>query len=285
MAAYFRPATLNDALGFLAENRARVAAGCTDLFAATDRRALRGPVLDITGIDGLRTIRREAGHIRLGATATWADVIAARLPPAFDMLKQAAAEVGSVQIQNAGTVAGNICNASPAADGVPCLLALDAEVEIAAAAGARRMPLSGFIEGPRRTALRPDEMVTAIRMPEAAAAGRSRFLKLGARKYLVISIAMVAVRLEMSAGRIREAAVAVGACGPVAARLPVLEAALAGQPADAGLAARATADLVVPALAPIDDIRADAPYRAVAAAELVRRALRDLCPAGAEAAA
>ena len=128
MAAYHRPDTLQGALDVLAERPVTIAAGCTDLFPATQGRTLTGPVLDITGIAGLRGIKREEGGFRIGATTSWTDVIRAELPPAFDMLKQAAREVGSVQIQNSGTVAGNICSASPAADGMPCLAALDAEV-------------------------------------------------------------------------------------------------------------------------------------------------------------
>ena len=137
-----------------------------------------------------------------------------------------------MQIQNAGTIGGNLCNASPAADGVPPLLALDAEVELASAAGTRRLPLAAFLHGPRRTARRPDELLTAVLIPAAATEGRSAFLKLGARRYLVISIAMVAARLATADGRVTAAALAVGACGPVATRLPAVEAALVGHPPD-----------------------------------------------------
>ncbi|KZY35314.1 xanthine dehydrogenase [Roseovarius sp. HI0049] len=275
MAAYHRPDTLQGALDVLAERPVTIAAGCTDLFPATQARTLSGPVLDITGIAGLRGISHGAGVYRIGAATSWTDVIRADLPPAFDMLKQAAREVGSVQIQNSGTVAGNICNASPAADGMPCLMALDAQVEIASATGTRTLPLSQFVNGPRRTALEPGELVTAITIPDEATRGTSRFLKLGARKYLVISIAMVAVRLDIDGGTVREAALAVGACSAVASRLPKVEAALVGQGAD-DISRRITDDMVAAALSPIDDIRADGPYRAHAAAELLRRAVDDL---------
>jgi CO/xanthine dehydrogenase FAD-binding subunit len=124
-----------------------------------------------------------------------------------------------VQIQNSGTVAGNLCNASPAADGVPPLLALDASVELASVAGTRRLKLDDFILGPRRTARRADELLAAILIPKPRAAAHSHFLKLGARRYLVISIAMVAAAIESERGKITTARVAVGACGPVAQRL------------------------------------------------------------------
>lgn len=275
MAAYHRPDTLQGALDVLAETPVTIAAGCTDLFPATQARALGGAVLDITGIPALRGIARDDGGFRIGAATSWTDVIRADLPAGFDMLKQAAREVGSTQIQNAGTVAGNICNASPAADGVPCLLALDAAVELASTQGRRTLPLADFITGPRRTALKPGEMVVALHVPAAGARGRSRFVKLGARRYLVISIAMVAARLVVEAGRVRRAALCVGACSAVATRLPALEQALTGQPA-ADLSRHVTDNAVAAALSPIDDIRADGPYRAYAAAELLRRALDDL---------
>lgn len=276
MSPYHRPTTLQEALGLLAGPGLCIAAGCTDLFPATGARALCGPVLDITAIAALRGIAPEGDYIRLGATTTWADILRADLPAGFDMLRDAAREVGSVQIQTSGTLAGNICNASPAADGVPCLLALDAEVEIASLGATRQVHLGDFITGVRQTALRPGEMVTAILIPKAKTGGRSRFIKLGARTYLVISIAMVAARLEVENGHVSAAALAVGACSAVARRLPRQEAALIGTRADAGLVGRIDPTLIVPDLAPIDDIRAEATYRSGAAVELIRRAVDDL---------
>lgn len=275
MSSYYRPATLTDALGVLAETGAVVAAGCTDLFPATDRQQLAGPVLDITAITGLRGVSRTDEGWRIGATTTWSDLLAAELPPAFDMMKQAAAEVGSVQIQNAGTVAGNLCNASPAADGVPPLLALDAEVELTGADGTRRLPLAGFLTGVRQTRCRADELLTAVHVPDSAGQGTSRFLKLGARKYLVISIAMVAVRQHVVDGVVTDMALAIGSCSAVAVRLRELERALIGRPIH-GLSDHLTDADVAACLSPISDIRADASYRAGAATELLRRALSDL---------
>lgn len=158
---------------------------------------------------------------------------------------------------------------------VPCLLALDAEVELASAHGVRRLPLEDFIVGPRRTALNPGEIVTSVHVPRSALEGRSRFLKLGARRYLVISIAMVAVRLVVEDGRVGDAAVAVGACSAVATRLPQVEAALTGLAADHTLADAISEDVVCAVLSPLDDIRATAGYRGHAATELLRRAVTD----------
>lgn len=279
-AEYLRPDTLSAALEAAAAGPVRIAAGCTDLFAMTDRAALEfaaeTPVVDITGISVLRGVARTPEGLRIGATTTWSEILSAPLPAALDGLKAAAREVGSVQIQNAGTIAGNLCNASPAADGVPPLLTLEAEVELTRLGGQRRLPLTGFLTGPRQTALRPGEILTAIHVPDTALSGRSAFLKLGARRYLVISIAMVAVRLTEEGGHIADAAVAVGACSAVAVRLPELEAALKGAAADATLPGLAQDALIAPALSPIDDVRGDGAYRSHAAAVLIRRALKSL---------
>lgn len=268
--AYHRPTDLAEALALKASGAMRVAAGCTDLFPATERKVLPGPILDVTAIDDLRGITQEADALRIGATTTWTDLASAGLPASMFALQQAAREVGAVQIQNRGTVAGNLCNASPAADGVPPLLCLDAEVELRSARGMRRLPLAEFVQGPRQTALAADELVTAILVPRRALEGASHFLKLGARKHLVISIAMVAARAHVVDGRIDQLAVAVGSCSAVAVRLAGLERALLGTPADAAAIAP---DLVRAALSPIDDVRADAAYRSEAAVALVARAV------------
>jgi CO/xanthine dehydrogenase FAD-binding subunit len=182
--------------------------------------------------------------------------------------------VGGRQVQVAGTIGGNLCNASPAADGVPPLLALDAEIELASFSGARRLRLADFLLGPRRTALQPGELLSAVIIPKAALQGRSAFVKLGARSHLVISIAMVAARLVVDQGRVTGAAVAVGSCSAVAQRLPAVEAALVGA-AVASAAERVLGADVGAALSPIDDVRATAAYRHSAAVELVRRAVAE----------
>ena len=271
MADYLRPARLEEALRFLGPART-VLAGGTDFYPARVGQAIDEDILDIGGIAGMRGISSTEDGWRLGATATWSELLAADLPPLFDGLKQAARDVGGRQIQNAGTLAGNLCNASPAADGVPPLLALDAEVELASLRGTRRLPLAAFIVGNRRTTLAPDELVVAIHIPKPACEAKSAFLKLGARRYLVISIAMVGATLEIDAGRIVRARVAVGACSVVAQRLPALEAALAGAPLDADLAGR-IAPAHLAALAPIDDIRGSAGYRRDVVLTLLRRLL------------
>ena len=275
MALYLRPTRTEEALERLAAAPLTVLAGGTDHYPARVVRPLAEDILDISALEALRGIRRTEDGWRIGATTTWTQLLEAELPPLFDALKQAAREVGGVQIQNAGTVAGNLCNASPAADGVPPLLALDAEVELASAKGTRSLKLDEFILGPRRTARRADELLTAITVPDPRAAARSRFLKLGARRYLVISIAMVAAVIEAKSDYVSAARVAVGACSPVAQRLPALEQALIGAPLDARLGERVRAEHLAP-LAPLDDSRGSADYRREAAQTLVARCLNEL---------
>lgn len=273
MVRYAKPGSLDEALALLSRGSWKLLAGGTDFYPALGSRPIRDDVLDINGLVELRGMSETDTHIVIGARTTWTDIVRAELPPSFEALKQAAREVGSVQIQNTGTIAGNICNASPAADGVPALLVLDAVVETRSAEGARHLPIDQFVLGNRRTALAHNEMVTAIRVPRKAIAGRSNFHKLAARRYLVISIAMTAVRLAFDDdGTINEAAIAVGSCSAVAQRLTLLETSLTG------VAAHADFDWLVDpahfaALTPIDDVRGSAEYRRAAAREIVVRAL------------
>jgi CO/xanthine dehydrogenase FAD-binding subunit len=275
VSSYLRPTNQSEALAALAQRRLTVLAGGTDYYPSKVGKPLSDDILDISAIASLRGIFDDDSHWRIGATTTWSELIAAELPPLFDGLKLAAREIGGVQIQNAGTLAGNLCNASPAADGVPPLLALDARVEIADAAGSTSVALADFILGNRRTLLRPDQLLTAILVPKPAHSARSHFAKLGARRYLVVSIVIAAATLEVDAGRVSAARVAVGAASAVAQRLPLLETALVGKRCDAGLGEHAGPDHLAP-LAPIDDVRASREYRLDAGLSLVRRVLSEL---------
>lgn len=274
MGDYLRPRDLDEALQALTRPFT-VLAGGTDFYPARVGRPVTEDVLDIAGIAALRGISESDEGWRVGATTTWSELVEARLPPLFDGLKQAAREVGGRQIQNAGTIAGNLCNASPAADGVPALLALDAEVELASRDGTRHLPLGAFVTGVRRTALLPGELVTALHVPRPEHEARGAFLKLGARRYLVISIAMASVVVEISDRAVAAARVAVGACSPVAQRLPDLERALVGAPADARLGERIEPRHLAP-LSPIDDVRGSAGYRNDVALVLLRRLLSEV---------
>lgn len=257
----------------LASSAGQILAGGTDFYPALGDRLPQGTVVDITSLRELRGISIEEGQVRIGGLTTWSELIRTPLPRCFDALKAAAREIGSVQIQNRGTVAGNLCNASPAADGVPPLLALDSEVELISAVEKRRMPVAGFITGNRRTQRRPDEILSAVWVPRTLENARSAFLKLGARRYLVISISMAAAIVQSdAAGCVAEARIAVGSCSARAQRLRDLEHDLVGLPAKAGLGGQVETKHLAP-LSPIDDVRATAGYRWDASLTLVRRAL------------
>lgn len=255
-----------------------VLAGGTDFYPARVGQPVQAHILDITRVAQLHGIRDEGNLMRIGAAVTWSELIAAPMPPQinaqFDGLRAAAREIGGVQIQNAGTVAGNLCNASPAADGMPPLLALGARVELASTRGVREVALSDFVLGNRRTVRQPHELVSAVLVPKWRAGTRSVFLKLGQRKYLVISIVMVSVVIALDdGGRVALCGIAVGACSEVAQRLTALEARLAGVRARDAAGVVTAEDLR--ALTPIDDVRGSAAYRLDAALTLVRQAIAE----------
>ncbi len=284
MGTYLCPRSVTEALDALslglAEGRPRViVAGATDHYPARVGRVLDEDILDISGLAESRLIRPLDGGWLIPALATWTDLATAPLPPLFAGLQAAARTIGGLQIQNRATVIGNLCNASPAADGTPNLLALDAVVVLASSRGERRIPVAEFVTGNRTTVRAADELVSGVRVEgsvDGDAGTRSTFLKLGSRAYLVISIAMVAVVLARdSTGRVKKARVAVGACSAVAQRLGTLEQALAGLPAQPGLG-NAVRPEHLAALSPIGDVRGSATYRREAAETLVRRALEEL---------
>jgi CO/xanthine dehydrogenase FAD-binding subunit len=270
---YTQPRTLREAVAALAGAEALLLAGGTDIFPAHVGKPLAGNIVDLSKLAELRGISAEEDHYRIGGATSWTDVLKADLPPAFDCLKLAAREVGSIQIQNRGTIAGNLCNASPAADGIPPLLALDAEVELTSVKHVRRMPLAAFITGYRKTELARGEILSAVLVPKTFGDARSSFLKLGARRYLVISIVMVAAVVRRGEdGRIADARIAVGAASAVAQRLAELEQDLRDLPPDARPSSIVAKRHLSP-LAPIDDVRATAAYRSDAALRLIGEAL------------
>ncbi len=274
MIDYYRPAMLDEALSICAAGDVQVLAGGTDIYSAfATRRAWGDPlhkaVLDISALNELRGISSEADRWRFGALTTWTDLIRADLPPLFDGYRMAAREVGGVQIQNRGTLVGNICTASPAGDSIPCLLTLDASVELTSIRGVRVVPIADFITGYRATVVQPDEIVTALLLPKRM--GQGRFLKLGARRYLVISIVMVSAAIDIDEGVISAARIAVGSCSAVAQRLPALEEALRGERLRD--APKIVTGEHLRGLRPIDDVRGTGNYRKDAALTLVRDVL------------
>lgn len=275
MVTWHQPRQLDQLLELLEANSGQILAGGTDIFPAHVERPLTAPLIDISQIDEMKQVCETETHWRIGAGVSWSKLIATPLPPAFDGLKQAGREVGSLQIQNRATIVGNICNASPAADGIPPLLVLDAKVELTSRTGKREIALKNFITGNRQTQRRPNEVVTALVINKHTATGHSAFHKLGSRKHLVISIAMIAGRLVVAKnGTIDHLALSVGSCAATPQRLDSLEKLALGKSASdlPGLP-----DLAhFSHLTPINDIRASAEYRQRAACEMTRRLLAQM---------
>lgn len=274
---YLTARDLDDATRLREQTGYPVLAGGTDLYPAIENGVAVAGVVDLSQVMALRApISRDTQGWTIPALTTWTAVLESELPSQFDALKQAAVEVGGRQIQNAGTVGGNLCNASPAADGVTALLALDAEVVLHGRSGARVVPVADFILGNRRTVLGRDEILTAVRVPELPGPSASIFRKLGARRYLVISIVMAAVQIELdSRDRVRTARVAVGACSDRSLRIEPVETALRGLPTVA-LSTFAISDHALALLKPIDDVRSSAEFRRHAAKALLEDTIRDI---------
>lgn len=274
------PDNLTSALESL-KTPGKVIAGCTDFYPSLKVGHTPDRIVDVSKISEMVGITKSTPGWRIGGSTTWTEIIGYPFPPAFDGLKAAAREVGSIQIQNSGTIAGNICNASPAADGIPPLLTLDAMVEVQSATTKRLVNLEEFVLGPRQVDLAANELVTAVWIPEIRTNTVSAFLKLGSRKYLVISIAMVAVTLSISPeGLIQFVNISVGSCSPVARRLPELEEKLTGLKATRLLEEIPIEKRDLAVLTPITDVRGTSEYRLVAVIEICQSAISDAIKIG-----
>jgi CO/xanthine dehydrogenase FAD-binding subunit len=288
-AQYERPSSLHAALNLLHQGFLPIAGG-TDYFPGKVGKPLADKLLDLTAIgDFSPSINESTDAIALSGLMTWRqcqnDFEHAKLPLWCAALSQSAKDVGGWQVQNRGTLGGNLCNASPAADGVVALLALGADVVLAslgveaqATLQSRTIPLVNFVLGNRQTAKSSFELLTQIRLPLHSARARSVFLKLGHRKYLVISIVMVAVLVDFDdLGIVTKCRVAVGSCAKAALRMGSLERLLVGLPKDHVMnAVERNLSTVAAVLDPIDDVRGTATYRLAAAEELLRRAFSEV---------
>lgn len=281
---YILPATLNEALDALAEfgSKARLVAGATDLMLELKRgqRPEVKALIDITRIPGLEAIRLdEEGWVHLGPLVTHNHVVASSLlrQRAFPLVK-ACWEIGSPQIRNRGTVAGNLITASPANDTIAPLMALGARVILRSKSGERTVALEDFYTGVRRTVVRPEEMLVDIAFPALQPNQRGTFLKLGLRQAQAISVVNTAVVLtfaDEARRRVAEAHITLGAVAPTIVHAEETEAYLAGKILDDETIAEASR-LAVRAARPIDDLRGSAAYRRKMVEVLVRRALEAL---------
>lgn len=256
-----RPKTIHDALKMLRDDPTLVPmAGCTDLYVSANFGTLTGTrFLDLWPLERLKKIQLKDGVLEIGALATYTDIIRSRaVKKQVPMLIDAARQIGGPQIQNRGTIGGNIANASPAGDSLPVLAACEAIVVLRDASEERRVPFTEFYTGYRRSVRRPDELILAIEIPKQS--GRQWFRKVGTRAAQAISkIVMAGIRDG------KRARIALGSVAATTVRLPATEAALASNGIDAGVAALASE------IKPIDDVRSTAEYRLTVAQNLLRR--------------
>lgn len=253
-------------------------AGGTNLLVNLKRAPLQTDlVVDLGRIDSLRTISDDGDLIRLGAGVTFAQILDWRAGGAIETLMQPmAAAFSGPLIRNLATVGGNICDASPAADVSPPLLALDAQVKLESAGkGSRTMALEDFFQGVRQTARRPDELMTSIEFSRPDASDRSFYYKLGKRKADAISIVSVAIVVRQKSDKVEHVRIALGAVAPVAMRAHKAEKELLGNELSAS-SISAAASAAVAEVKPIDDFRASASYRRRMVEVLVRRGLEQI---------
>jgi xanthine dehydrogenase small subunit len=269
-----QPRTLDEALRLLRDEGPLIPlAGCTDVYVGLNfGTAPAGPFLDLSGLRALRGIRRAAGGgLVMGALTTFAELgrhpLVRRLAPT---LAEAARQVGGVQIQNRATLGGNIANASPAADGVPVLVAADARLSLVSAAGERQVPVTAFFTGYRKTALAPGEVVASIRIPFLASGREFAVYKLSKRFDQDISTVIAAFCLERQGGKVIELRAAFGGMAARSMRAASLESAVKGRPWTPAWLADIEG-LLARDFAPIGDHRGGAAYRLRAAGNLLRR--------------
>ena len=271
---YLAPSTVEDAVRALATPGARPLAGGTDLLVQLRSGRTRPAVLvDLKRIAAATGVRAEGGGFVIGAATPGAEIGEhVALARAWPGVVEAASVIGSVQIQGRATLAGNLCNASPAADSVPALIAARALCVIAGPAGRRELPVEAIASGPGRTSLAPGEFVLEIRLPPRSARAADAYLRLIPRTEMDIAVVGAAVNLWLDAGgTITKAHVALGAVAPTALLVPAAGAALVGKRLDdAALAALDAAARA--ACRPISDKRGSAEYRTRIAGVLARRA-------------
>ncbi len=277
---YHQPESLADAVDLAARfgGEASFLAGGTDLIVQIERgRVAPRHVIGLGRVPGLAGIEVN-GRITLGARVTHRAIEQTpALAGPLRCLVEGAEVIGGHQVRNVATIGGNLVNASPAADLVPCLLALDGVVTLVGPGGEREVPIERFLLGPNRTARRPDELVTRVDLPALPPRAATAFLKAGRRRAMEISVVCVAARLDLDATleRCLEARVVLGAVAPTAVRAHAAERLLEGQPVG-GEAFRRAAEAAQEACRPIDDVRASAGFRQHLVGVLVRRAL-DRC--------
>lgn len=276
---YFAPESLAEAVRLLRGGDATVLAAGTDLMPQTQagRVEFTRSLVNIRRVAEMRGVGEAGGTIRIGALTSVTDLMDSEIVRGhLPVLAEAGDHFASVQLRNAATVGGNVCNASPAGDLLVPLLVLDAEVELASdrdgALATRRLPLADFFMGPGKTRRAPDELLVAVHVPSPAAGHVARFVKFGTRPALDISAISIGIAGVLKQKTLSGARVAFGAVAPTPLRGRATEAALEGRPLNADVIA-AAAEIARAEVRPISDIRASDWYRRELVGNLMRRVL------------
>ena len=271
---YIKASTLTEALEVISRlGDVKVLAGGTDLVVDLKiGRYKPKNIVDISGIKELNYIRDEGHEIRIGALTKLQEIaespiIRSKAP----VLAKAANEMASWQVRNIATIGGNLCNASPAADTAPPLLALGAKLRLVSQEGEREVPITEFFKGPRKTELRNGEILKEIVIPYNEGSGQY-YIKLGRRSAFTLSIVSVATVVKVSAGKFSDVRIALNAVAPTPVRAKKAEEFLKGKEVNLGNIDEA-AKLVLEHISPITDVRASAEYRKEMAVVLTRDAL------------
>lgn len=276
---YHRPTELTEALKLLAELKEgyRIIAGGTDLVPAARRGGVSLPnhthIIDISSIKELDYIVKDDGMIRIGAVTRVSEIgVSTVVKEHVPIVADAASQLGSLQVRNLGTIGGNLCNASPAADTAPPLLVLDAKVNVRGIDGQRLVPVTELFTGPGKTILAPGEILAEIQIPTTEATAGSCFIKLGRRNAFTLSIVSVATLVKVKDGIFDDVRIALGAVAPTPIRASKAEEYLTGketreQVIDEG------AKIVAGEVKPISDVRASEEYRRDMSYILTKRAI------------
>jgi xanthine dehydrogenase small subunit len=271
-----RPKTPEEALkAFAARPKAVPLAGGTDFMVSFNLGLLNGKtVLDLSRLADWTRIRKSREGLHVGALVTHAQLQAdSWVRREFPLLVEACATVGAAQIQNRGTIGGNIANASPAGDSFPALSVYEAKVHVASAAETRVVPFGEIFAGVKKTTLLPGELITGVELPFLKAKPtRASFRKIGTRAAQSISKTVAAGLLWISGGKVKELRFALGSMAPTVRRLKAAEAFLAGKALDASVVEQACL-FMTENVSPIDDVRSTREYRLFASQNLLRRFL------------
>ena len=271
---FFEPTTLAEASRLFAAEHAQLLAGGTDLVIGM-KALTETPqsVISLQKIAGLAGITRDGGGVSIGAMTKVRDIeLSDEIQNGYTALAEGAAEIGSIQIRNLATIGGNIAHASPAADTVAALLALDAQVDIASADGERSVPIDTFFTGPGQTVLRTGELITRFRLPNPASG--SHYIKHKIREVMDLAFIGVAAAVEVANGTITGARIGLAAVAPTPIRAREAEALLAGKSLTDALLAEA-GEAAAAACSPISDLRCSAEHRREMVDVLTRRTVQE----------